>query len=113
MKTFITIAIIAASISGLKASNTIANTSDSEYINDIPFDTHSIFSQIKANRAMAIDYRIAEEEYINDIPFDTEKIAQLQVKKNSLQQLPKMEAESEINDIPFDTAEIAAQFIQK
>ncbi|HQO50309.1 MAG TPA: hypothetical protein PK939_07765 [Bacteroidales bacterium] len=113
MKTFITIAIIAASISGLNAANTTSFTSDSDYINDIPFDTHSIFSQIKANRAMAIDYRIAEEEYVNDIPFDTEKIAQLQAQKNTLHQLPKMEAEAEINDIPFDTAEIAARYIQK
>ena len=45
------------------------------YIDDIPFETKEVVAEVKATKAMQVDFKMQAEAQIEDMPFDTERIA--------------------------------------
>ena len=75
---------------------------DEKYINDIPFDTEWVVSEL-----MNPGFNFEEEAYIDDIPFNTACIAADCKYKKAISVLFEMEDESYIDDIPFNILAIA------
>ena len=71
---------------------------DEAYINDIPFDTETIFYD---QLALQNFNEFENENIIDDIPFDTKKIAMNAILNNN--ELVFENEEKFIDDIPFDT----------
>lgn len=46
------------------------------FIDDIPFKTHIVTSEVMLNKAMTVEFDLAEETCINDISVDTKQIVQ-------------------------------------
>lgn len=99
-----TITLIAAVLFStvLFADDLKKNMKEEVYINDIPFDTYVIKSEVLQSNALNIQFEMTEESYINDIPFNTADIAD----HTTIEQtdtLIQMNNEAYIDDIPFDT----------
>ncbi len=82
---------------------------DEKYIDDIPFNTKTIFDSIQKDNDPAIVMK--EEAYINDIPFDTEQIVAQYRSDSAMQVNYELPEEETINDIPFNTLYIASKMI--
>ena len=80
--------------------------SEETFINDIPFDTKTVVTELLADKALEA-FRFEQEEYVNDIPFDTEAIASIVTEKGNA--MPDFEEEPYIDDIPFNTEKIACE----
>jgi hypothetical protein len=113
MKTIIIVALVGIfSINNtLKAeqSSSAFILSEEKSINDIPFNTESIFKSYLETEARISEMSILPaEKDVDDIPFSTKAIAASEI----LFQLnfgKQLSAESYIDDIPFNTGEIAAE----
>jgi len=95
------------------AINTNANTmtppviiplAEEAYIDDIPFNTETIFDSL-LDVNMTQTFNLSEEDYIQDIPFDTQEVVE-NASDESICTF-NLEDESYINDIPFSTEAIA------
>lgn len=85
------------------------NFEEEAYINDIPFNTSTVCATCIYEEALKIDYKIEEEEFINDIPFETTKIAnELTSYSSGLKY--SIEEENYISDIPFSTAQLVTEY---
>jgi len=80
------------------------------YINDIPFNTRTIFCRFIKCKVMNL--KLQDEPAVDDIPFNTSEIS-----SQILNPLPAkktiLDDEAFIDDIPFDTSEIASNAIDK
>ena len=78
------------------------------YINDIPFNTRTIFCRFIKCKVMNL--KLQDEPAVDDIPFNTSEIS-----SQILNPLPAnktiLDDEAFIDDIPFDTSEIASNAI--
>lgn len=83
---------------------------EENYIDDIPFNTEEIVSNIPVDPNNSPIFTIEEENYIDDIPFSTKKIYDSIFLHSSLNNF-KLEDEANIDDIPFDTKQIALKTI--
>lgn len=81
------------------------NFNDETYIDDIPFSTEAIYSQVVIDRHI-LDFEMQEEAYINDIPFNTDTIADDKLYDLALEEKFTLEEESYIDDIPFSTEQV-------
>ena len=72
------------------------------YVDDIPFNTKAVVENHTMKKAMETDYDMAEEAYVDDIPMDTRWIAGEVAARNF-----HFEEEADVNDIPFNTEAIA------
>lgn len=113
MKTMIIVALVGIfSINNtLKAeqSRSAFILSEEKSINDIPFNTESIFkSYLETEARISEMSSLPEEKNVDDIPFSTKAIAASEIlfQLSSGQQLS---AEPYIDDIPFNTGEIASE----
>jgi len=79
-----------------------------QYIDDIPFNTEEIASQIILENAINQDFSINEEN-VNDIPFNTFDIASRKLYELALVKDFDLEEEAYIEDIPFNTQLIVSQ----
>ena len=84
------------------ASETVFNFEEESYIDDIPFNTEKIVSDINLRN---IDFE--EEAYIDDIPFNTESIVISYNYKQALTVDFNFSEEATIDDIEVNTALIA------
>ncbi|MCF8302512.1 MAG: hypothetical protein K9I94_04480 [Bacteroidales bacterium] len=79
-------------------------------VDDIPFDTRTVFlNVIKGDSTFQQVFKMEEESPVNDIPFNTEVIAReaMASRGYSATDNPFMlEEEASVNDIPFDTKQI-------
>lgn len=90
----------------LFSNNVNPQLEDENYINDIPFNTEEIASDILgvSNIPPSV-FILDDEEYIDDIPFNTVEIVS-NIKNNFVSSDFSLEEERYITDIPFDTQEI-------
>ncbi len=111
MKTILTytfaLALITLGLSANASTNTppyFAPLSQEAYINDIPFNTETIFDSL-LDVNMTQTFNLSDEDYIQDIPFDTQEVVE-NASDESIGTF-NLEDESYINDIPFSTQAIA------
>lgn len=81
---------------------------DESFIDDIPFSTHFVVLDLNFENNYSTPFSIEEETYINDIPFNTEDVVEYYTTNTKEFQF---EDESYIEDIPFDTYTIAQKTI--
>lgn len=81
------------------------NFEDEAYINDIPFNTETVYSKVVIERNM-LDFEMQDEAYIDDIPFDTDTVADDKRHDLALAEEFTFEEESYIDDIPFNTEQV-------
>jgi hypothetical protein len=110
MKTIIKSTAITTIFTLLFSFNIMAeiNFNEESYIDDIPFNTEAIYSEVVIERNI-IDYELNEEAYINDIPFSTETIAENKLYELAIKEEFTFDEETYIDDIPFNTEEICQQ----
>lgn len=84
------------------------NFEEESYINDIPFNTSTVCAICLYEEALKVDYKMVEEEFINDIPFETEKVATELTSYSSC--IDNFEEEIYISDIPFSTAQLVSEY---
>ncbi len=75
---------------------------EENYIDDIPFNTENIVSNIHDYSVTPLVLTLEDENYINDIPFSTKKVYD-SLMLNSSPNNFQLDDETYINDIPFDT----------
>ena len=81
------------------------NFEEENYINDIPFNTEKIYTELMNERS--IDTFVFEEEaYIDDIPFETELVV-----LDSMNENFEFEEEAYVDDIPFATEKIFQDYL--
>jgi hypothetical protein len=81
---------------------------DEMFIHDIPFNTSDVFSAVMSEKAMNVEFEMAEESIVLDIPFDTEEVANEAI----INEIDfRMTDESEVDDILIDTVQIAKENI--
>ena len=107
MKTFIKSTSILTTLVLLLSFNTRASVTfnDEAYIDDIPFDTEAIYSNIVIERNI-LDFTFEEEAYIDDIPFAVEEIATNKLYDLALEQEFNHSEEAYIDDLPVNTEEV-------
>lgn len=88
------------------------NFKDEVYIDDIPFNTEVLYSQVVIDRNI-LDFEMQDETYINDIPFATDEIAATELYNLAVAEKFTLEEEAYIDDIPFDTEQVCANVLQK
>lgn len=112
MKAILKSTTITAILAFLFTVNVMAETNfpNESYIDDIPFDTEIIYSQIVIERNI-LDFKMDEEAYINDIPFQTKAISEDKLYALALEVDFSLKEESYIDDIPFNTKEISNNLI--
>jgi len=81
-----------------------------EYIDDIPFNTQEVATNVLYQQALAEDFEMDNETYVDDIPFNTETIAGISLSLQAMDETFEMVDESYIEDIPFNTEIIAASY---
>lgn len=87
--------------------NFSAKMVDEAYVNDIPFNTETIYkSYLETAAFFSTSKAMIDEAYISDIPFDTYKIAEANLLSNSIM-AGKMPEEVYIDDIPVNTSLVA------
>ena len=79
---------------------------EENYIDDIPFNTEEIASNIPGYSANSLVLTLEEENYIDDIPFCTRKVYDSLMLNSSLNKF-QLDDETYIDDIPFDTYEVS------
>lgn len=92
------------------SSTTSVILDDESYIDDIPFNTLTIYKSYRTSVALLSSGKeLQEEAYIDDIPFNTAAISDSKslVKKDSTVFLTD---EQYVDDIPFNTAMIASEY---
>lgn len=98
-----TIALIALStLFTLNMNASSIQFEEENYIDDIPFDTEMIASNVLIDQVVLFE----EEAYIDDIPFNTRQIADSSLSTET--EDFEMEDEAYIDDIPFNTASVTA-----
>ncbi len=75
---------------------------EEKYINDIPFNTEEVVSNIPDYSVNPLVLTLEEENYIDDIPFCTRKVYDSLMLNSSLNDF-QLDDETYIDDIPFDT----------
>ena len=107
MKAILKSTAITAIITLLFSFNTMANVNFNEeaYIDDIPFNTETIYSKVVIERNL-LDFEQNEEVYINDIPFSTEAIAEIKLYDLTVTEEFTFDEEAYVDDIPFSTEEV-------
>jgi hypothetical protein len=83
---------------------------DEAYVDDIPFNTKSIFGN--SIRYETLNLKLNDEPSVNDISFDTFVVFQRSMNQSD-NQLNNLPDEDYIDDIPFDTFLVAAVYISK
>ncbi len=115
MKTKNTIAAILISFISITSFSVTASTTDQfqmqeeAYIDDIPFNTASIFDSLQKASLSRSGLVLKEEAYIDDIPFNTALVVANYHCCEAMKQQFAMQPEPYINDIPFNTSKIARQ----
>jgi len=87
------------------STNMFANIFEMEqeqYIDDIPFNTEKVASQIILENAINQEFSLTEEN-INDIPFNTYEVASEKLYELAMAKDFDLEEEAFVEDIPFDT----------
>jgi len=87
------------------------NFKDETYIDDIPFSTEAIYSQVVIDRHI-LDFEMQDEVYINDIPLATEEIAATELYNLAVAEKFSFEEEAYIDDIPFSTEQVCENVLQ-
>ncbi|HDO27629.1 MAG TPA: hypothetical protein ENH02_05885 [Bacteroidetes bacterium] len=82
---------------------------DENLINDIPFDTETIYNQMLTETKTSF-FQFDDEGLIDDIPFDTKKIVTNYKYHKALNRKFNFTDEGLIDDIPFDTKKIVVEY---
>jgi hypothetical protein len=105
--------LINQSVSTASTFNTIARVGDESYVEDIPFNTLSIYESYRTSTAFfSSGKELADESYINDIPFNTSEIARFSTPGGEKVLSSRPADEVYVDDIPFDTKTIADNFLK-
>ena len=89
----------------LFSNNLNIELEEENYIDDIPFNTENIVSNIPCYSVVPLVLTLEDENYINDIPFSTKNVYD-SLMLNSFPNNFQLDDETYINDIPFDTEKI-------
>ena len=57
------------------ATQVVFNFEEENTINDVPFNTEEIASNLNLEKEMNVAFHMEDEDYVDDIPFNTRKIA--------------------------------------
>lgn len=106
--TILTLALVFAFCTQFSFSNNLnIELAEENYIDDIPFNTEEIVSNIPDYSVNPLVLKLEEENYIDDIPFCTRKVYNSLMLNSSLNNL-QLDDETYIDDIPFDTYLVSA-----
>jgi hypothetical protein len=80
--------------------NSLFRVDEEENINDIPFNTTTIASEVLFQKLVKTTFSQEKEKRIDDIPFNTRKIAEQYLSPKVMKSIFKEKDEAYINDIP-------------
>ena len=86
----------------LNLNASVFNFTEEKYIDDIPFNTNEVFTNIISEQNLA-EFNFEDEEYIEDIPFNTECVTSDCLYKQAVSIDFQLDEDRYIDDIPFDT----------